>query len=96
MKDHKDQIQDAADPAKKDTGSPDVRLESFRKETASKAGHQPRQEAHRSGMNMPVDPNALTADVEIPPGIHPDDLDDPGRATPGSGTVDDRRGKKES
>lgn len=43
--------------------------------------------------NHPVDPNAWTSKINIPPGIKPEDAVDPGNATPGAAPVDNRSGE---
>lgn len=81
---------------KHDQPPPDVRKESFEKET-SQAEHQKVDKKvegkHRSMMNAPVDPNSPTTKVNFPPGVEPEDFNDPGRATPDAPPVDNRSGK---
>ena len=49
----------------------------------------------RTLTNRPADPNAATTDLQIPPGIKPEDAVDPGRATPDAPPVDNRSGTPE-
>jgi len=44
----------------------------------------------RSVANRPVDPNSITRKVKVPPGVHPDEVWDPGNQTPGAPPVDNR------
>ena len=48
------------------------------------------EEEDRSLLNRPTDPNRTGADKQIPPGIKPDDLHDPGATTPTAPPVDNR------
>jgi len=47
-------------------------------------------DADRSLINRPTDANRTGADVQVPPGVQPDDLHDPGSQTPDSPPVDNR------
>lgn len=70
---------------------------SYKKETTELEHEENGQDAkdrRRSLANRPLDPNALTTDLNFPPGIEPEDAADPGRATPGAPPVDNRTGKK--
>jgi len=44
----------------------------------------------RSIANRPIDPNSLPSRVNIPPGVTPEDVRDPGRQTPDAPPVDNR------
>lgn len=44
----------------------------------------------RSIANRPIDPNSLPSRVNIPPGVKPEDVRDPGRQTPDAPPVDNR------
>lgn len=78
---------------------PDVREESFRKETTNKEHQKIKEEmdpkTHRSLMGAPTDPNSPTTKGNFPPGLAPEDAADPGRATPDAPPVDNRSGSKE-
>jgi len=41
-------------------------------------------------LNRPVDANQTGVDVQIPPGVDPNDMHDPGSQTPGAPPVDNR------
>lgn len=41
-------------------------------------------------LNRPVDANQMGVDIQIPPGVEPNDLHDPGSQTPGAPPVDNR------
>ncbi len=58
------------------------------------ARHDTAKEEGRTLGNHPVDPNAWTSKVNIPPGISAEDAIDPGSATPGAAPVDNRSGEK--
>ena len=44
----------------------------------------------RTIAGRPADPNRLGGGVQIPPGVHPADVRDPGNATPDAPPVDNR------
>lgn len=41
-------------------------------------------------LNRPVDANQTGVDIQIPPGVEPNDMHDPGSQTPGAPPVDNR------
>lgn len=53
-------------------------------------GNEVSPDQHRTLTNRPTDPNSLGADVNIPPGVKPEDAHDPGRQTPGAPPVVNR------
>jgi hypothetical protein len=83
-------------PSKPESTSTDIMAESFLRETTDKErgkNTKALKEDQRSLVNAPVDPNSATTRIDIPPGIQPEDVADPGRATPGAPAVEDRSGK---
>jgi hypothetical protein len=83
-----------ADKMKSDQPT-DLRRSSFEKETTEADREdvkRPRKEDHRSLMGAPVDPNSPTTKGNFPPGVSPEDVKDPGRATLGAPPVDNRSG----
>ena len=71
----------------KTTGKmPDIVKRSFEKETDGKQHEANRRAAgeveRRSVLGAPVDPNSSTTKGAFPPGVPPEDVVDPGRATP--------------
>lgn len=75
----------------------DILKRSFEKETDGKQHEANRDAAgdehRRSILGAPVDPNSPTTKGGFPPGVPPEDVVEPGRATPGSDTVDNRSGE---
>lgn len=47
-------------------------------------------DAERSLINRPTDPNRTGADKQVPPGVEPGDLHDPGKQTPNAPPVVNR------
>ncbi|HEY9281559.1 MAG TPA: hypothetical protein VIP51_15940 [Eoetvoesiella sp.] len=75
----------------------DIRRASYERETSDREHTKNKEEikgGRRSLMGAPVDPKSPTTDINIPPGIEPEDVADPGKATPGAPPVDNRSGKK--
>ena len=75
----------------------EIRKSSFEKETNA-AEHESKvrdadEEGRRSLMGAPVDPNSPTTKGNFPPGLPAGDAIDPGRATPGAKSVDNRSGE---
>lgn len=54
--------------------------------------HKPVPEDERTLAGRPADPNRSGAGRQVPPGMHPDDVWDPGNATPDAPRVDNRSG----
>ncbi len=75
----------------------DILKRSFERETDGQQHEANRDAAgekhRRSVLGAPVDPNSPTTKGGFPPGVPPEDVVEPGRATPGSGTVDNRSGE---
>ncbi|HEY9316691.1 MULTISPECIES: hypothetical protein [Achromobacter] len=59
-------------------------------DTPAEAPHKPVPERERTLSDRPADPNRTGAGRQIPPGMDPEDVWDPGRATPGAPPVDNR------
>ncbi|MFW7340915.1 hypothetical protein V0R37_05145 [Pollutimonas sp. H1-120] len=81
---------------KNDKAAPDIMAESYRKETTQKErdkNTKALKEGQRSLVNAPVDPNSPTTRINFPPGVEPEDVSDPGRATPGAPPVQNQSGK---
>jgi hypothetical protein len=75
----------------------DIREDSYKKETTEREHAKTEKKIkgeHRSLMGAPVDPNSPTTQINFPPGVEPEDVADPGRATPGAPPVDNRSGSK--
>jgi len=78
----------------------DILKRSFERETDGQQHEANRDAAgekhRRSILGAPVDPNSPTTKGGFPPGVPPEDVVEPGRATPGSDTVDNRSGEDPS
>lgn len=75
----------------------DIMRESFRKETSAREYDKNKKKFNddrRSLMGAPVDPNSSTTELNVPPGVAPEDAKDPGRSTPDAPPVDNRSGSK--
>jgi|GEM_PF-7026185 hypothetical protein len=74
----------------------DIVKRSFEKETdgtqRAATRRATRDEERRSILGAPVDPNSSTTSGTFPPGVRPEDVVDPGRATPGSPPPENRSG----
>lgn len=75
----------------------DVVRRSFEKETTESRRAENLERAGETGrrsiLGAPVDPASPTTKGNFPPGLPAGDAVDPGRATPGSGPVDNRSGR---
>ncbi|MCV6901327.1 MAG: hypothetical protein NTT76_01335 [Achromobacter xylosoxidans] len=60
------------------------------RDTPAEAPHKPVPENERTLSDRPADPNRSGAGHQVPPGMAPEDVWDPGRATPGAPPVDNR------
>ena len=82
----------------KSSGTPDIMKRSFEKETDGKQHEAERRATgeveRRSVLGAPVDPNSRTTKGAFPPGVPPEDVVDPGRATPDSEDLKNRSGER--
>ncbi|AYD65903.1 hypothetical protein C4E15_15500 [Achromobacter spanius] len=60
------------------------------------ADRKPVPESERTLAGRPADPNRTGAGQQVPPGMHPDDVWDPGNSTPDAPPVDNRSGTSRS
>jgi hypothetical protein len=56
----------------------------------AEAAHKPVPKGERTLSDHPADPNRTGAGRQFPPGMDPEDVWDPGRATPNAPPVDNR------
>lgn len=62
-----------------------------RKEQEATPSEKDKHGDHRNTLlNRPVDANQTGVDVQVPPGVKPNDMHDPGSQTPGAPPVDNR------